>query len=123
VSLFSLLSFSQETGGSLAHKFAGEGWNKDIDRALIQGNLALPGGKQQRGDLAGGKQTTKKLSCQSLSNQILLILRLFSLNNSKLCMENLCAMEPSRSWLRPYFVSSPLNNLSGCTGRGKVSCR
>ena len=29
-----------------------------------------------------------------------------------LCMENLCAEEPTHSYLRPYFVSSPLNNLS-----------
>ena len=29
-----------------------------------------------------------------------------------LCMENLCAEEPTRSQLRLYFVSSPLNSLS-----------
>ena len=29
-----------------------------------------------------------------------------------LCMENLCAEEPTRGQLHPYFVSSPLNNLS-----------
>jgi hypothetical protein len=49
-------------------------------------------------------------------------LRLSSLN-TELCMENLCAVELSCSRLRPYFVSSPLNNLSGCTGCSKVSCR
>src|SRR3990170_3059253 len=30
---------------------------------------------------------------------------------------------PCRNRLRPYFVSSPLNNLSGCTENAKGSCR
>ena len=38
-------------------------------------------------------------------------------------MENLHAKEPKRNWLRPYFVSSPLNDLSGCAKRDKVACR
>jgi hypothetical protein len=38
-------------------------------------------------------------------------------------MKNLHAMEPSQSWLRPHFVSSPLNNLSGCTNCDKVARR
>jgi hypothetical protein len=52
VSLFSLLSLSQEAEDSLAHTFAG-GEDEDMDRALIQGSSALPGGKQWQGDLAG----------------------------------------------------------------------
>src|SRR4051812_25343418 len=28
------------------------------------------------------------------------------------CMGNLCAEGPARDWLRPHFVSSPLNDLS-----------
>jgi hypothetical protein len=37
VSLFSLLSFSQEIEGSLAHKFAGgRRWNNDMDQASFK---------------------------------------------------------------------------------------
>ena len=57
--LFSLLSFSfKGKEGSLAHKFAGgKGEDNGVDRAI-----------QEKFRLAG-KQTTEKLSCQSLSNQ------------------------------------------------------
>jgi hypothetical protein len=58
VFIFSSFFFSRDRRFPRAQVCRG-GWNKDIDRALIQGNLALPGGKQRRGDLAGGKQTTK----------------------------------------------------------------
>ena len=35
-------------------------------------------------------------------------------------MENLHAKEPYQDWLRSYFVSSPLNNISSCA---KISKR
>ena len=120
VSLFSLLSFSQETEGSLAPKFAGGAGMKIWTRRCSR-TSSLAGKKAVATSCR--KETNDKAKLPKLEQSNFLLSRLFSLNNSGPCMENLHAMEPNQSWLRPYLVSSPLNNLSGCTSCDKVTCR
>ena len=109
ISLFSLLSFSQRTEGSLACKFAGgvDGMHTGRQRSRLTS--------------CQKKNNNEKLSCKTFKQ--IFVVDLFSLNDFGFCMENLHAKEPCHDLLRPYFVSSPLNSLTGCTKNVKVSCR
>ena len=120
MSLFSLLSFSQEDRGfPRAQVCQGHGmkiWTRRCSRtSLLAGKRAAARSCR--------KETNDKAKLPKFEQSIFLLLRLLSLNNSSPCMENLHAMEPSQSWLRPHLVSSPLNNLSGYTNCDKVACR
>ena len=113
--LFSLLSFSQRTEGSLAYKFA-RGIGRWAPTGIVRQQASFEVASCEK------KYSSKKLSCETLSKFILNV-GLFSSNGSDSCMENLHAKEPCRNWLCPYSVSSPLNSSSGCTRSSKVSCR
>jgi hypothetical protein len=120
VSLFSLLSFSQKDRRfPRAQVCRGDGmktWTKHCSRtSLLAGKRTVARSCR--------KEINYKAKLPKFEQSIFLLLRLLSLNNSSPCMENLHAMEPSQSWLRPHFVSSPLNNLNGCTNCDKVACR
>ena len=112
MSLFSLLSFSQRIEGSLACKFSG------VDDVMEYGHQRVTFEVTfSRKEYSNEKQSGETLS------KFLLNAKLFSLGDFGFCMENLHAKEPCHDRLRPYFVSSPLNSLRGCTENGKVPCR
>ena len=82
---FSLLSFSNKgKQGSLAHKFAGgKGEDNGVDQASFKEGSPCREANDRKAKLPK-------------SEQLVLIFKLSS-SNDPLCMENLCAEEPTRS--------------------------
>ena len=86
ISLFSLLSFSSKgKQGSLAHKFAGgKGEDYDVDQASFKQVLPCREANDRKAKLPKFEQSVLKF----LS---------YLPRTTVLCMENLCAEEPTRS--------------------------
>ena len=84
ISLFSLLSLSQRKEGSLAHKFAGgKGEDNGVDQASFKEVSSYR------------KASDRKAKLPKFEQSVLKFLSYLP-RTTVLCMENLCAEEPTR---------------------------